>query len=195
MNMEDSLMIEQYKMLRAQIMQNLNHNHTLLLTSYTMIGAMMALAILTNNPLIYTVIFIILVAVSAKIRALNNSLQRISTYMRTFLEPEMNGMDWETNLYLLHQCKFDKTGPSNAITDVLFFRNNSMSLIIAIIVYLFFLHSLLDNITIHNIMIGGSISTLSLLTVLFLTIKDDNSAEWEKAWSSLKNSLETSLAE
>ena len=192
--MEDDLVKEQYLMLRAQIMQNLNQTHTLLLTSYTLIGLIMAFAMgMMNNPLIYTAVFFILLIVSIKIKALNDTLVRISTYMRIFLEPKMKGMDWETNLNLLYQHKRLKNGPPKKIFSILFFRNNSANLLITILIYCIFLYSLINNFTMQNFIIGGFISTGSLLVILFLTIKEKDHAEiteWEKTWVSLKSELD-----
>lgn len=93
-----------YDKLREEIMQNVSLSFQILASTVLFVGTIMTIALSASEqePLIKALIFAL-----AEITVLAGWAQRVdrirqsesvAAYMRTFLEPELPGVQWETNL-------------------------------------------------------------------------------------------------
>lgn len=94
-------MDEEYKMLREEIILNINKMHW-----YVSIVSTVAVALLTyivqdtENITLFSVFLATLVIIEGRIYSITKSSLRISAYMEVFLEPNLENRNWETYSYL-----------------------------------------------------------------------------------------------
>jgi hypothetical protein len=93
-------MNDEYTMLREEIDYNSKSIHHYFAITCTGIFAILAYILndteRSYSPHMFSAIFVVLTCVAARVKRLLEINQRISAYMEVFLEPMINGRDWET---------------------------------------------------------------------------------------------------
>jgi hypothetical protein len=175
---------KQYELLRAEIMQNISESHTLLTTTYVSVGAMLAyffvnlesLALLFDPPWLFVPVFVIFNVFFARLRVLYRSNLYISAYMEVFLEPDLEGIKWETRHYNIDRKKD--------------FLNSSYApnLLVMSTIYILFIYTLIANYSLTNSFAG--IFNTVLYTICFFIARDcyshDTRKEFVDRWRRIK---------
>lgn len=152
-------MEEEYKMLREEIVFNTNKIHWYISIVSTVGLALLAYIIVDpRNVILLTLFLAVLVIIEGRILGLTKSIIVISTYMETFLEPELNGRNWETKLHD-KELKFKKRPLLNFLSNT-----NSICFLIGIIIMVYNCITIWENISILNV----TFSIINLLLVLIL---------------------------
>ena len=174
---------KQYEFLREEIMNNANVGHNLLTISYVAIGAILAyvyvnLDSLTKHfelPLLFIPVFIVLFILFFRLRLLQEATLSLSAYIEVFLEPNLEGLEWETNLYKAKHRK-------NPIL-----RMQTPNLVIIVGVYCLFIYTLVTNFSLANLLIAGSLNTIASITSVCLIlnvysnkVREDYVKEWKR---------------
>ena len=182
-------MDKEYETLRAEIMQNISIMHNLLSIIYVVIpGGILYILENFEKPMLFIPIYLILIPVASKIRTLNDANKKLSTYMEIFLEPNLSGSNWET---YCHNESIEKT--NNAFIRFMFLQSNSINFLLGLATYILFIYSLINNYSLSNLFIAGTINTISLIIILYFLIKDFSKTTRENIsnkWRELKLSLD-----
>lgn len=119
-------------------------------------------------PMLFMPIFLILVMIFFRIRPLLETNMSISAYMTIFLEPTMDGINWETRLYeraKRRKRRFDKEKYN------IFFRTQVPNLFLTIAIYVLFLYILWVYKSWANLVVAGGFNTLMLIVSIKTTTK------------------------
>ena len=134
--------------------------------------------------LLFTPIFIFLLVIFARLAQLNRDTQLVGTYMSVFLEPYLEGMKWETNLYELRKL--------NKSHGLLFLQSHySPNLIMLVGVYASFLYVsfvYVSELPFSFVSMTAIVcNTIICVACVFLVrnthsskLKEKNKLEWEK---------------
>ena len=186
-------MNDEYKMLREEIDNNLKQMHQCLTLVCT--GALAVLAYIFNDPNnlnIFVVIFAALVCVGTRIKQLLESNVRISTYIEVFLEPNIEGRDWEIRSHLLQGKKNSHDiNRRPYFIEALFFRTNSPYFLLGIIMYILYIYVvvLAQNVSLFNILFSGIFNTIALGVLIYIARFDANNKHRDKQikhWQEVK---------
>lgn len=157
--------MEEYKMLREEIMFNLNKLHWYISIVSTVSIALFAYIIKNPNDIILLSLFLAtLVILEGRIHSVTESNIRISTYMEVFLEPNLENIKWETyshykiNKKNSHLIPLVKNHSINFITEI-----NTVCLLIGIIAFVFNVIIIYRSLNTNNII-------FSILNLLFIII-------------------------
>lgn len=152
-------MEEEYKMLREEIMFNTNKMHWYI-SGISTVGIALLTYIVQNpsNIVLLSLFLSILVIVEGRIYSSTKCIIVISTYIETFLEPNLEGRNWETNLHC-DNFKFKNRPIADFISN-----SNSVCFLIGTIVIVFNCIIIWGNITVINVVF----SFVNLLLVIFL---------------------------
>lgn len=130
--------MKEYKMLREEIMFNLNKLHWYLSIVSTISIALLTYIIKNPNDIILLSLFLaVLIIMEGRVHAMTVSNIRISTYMEIFLEPDID-IKWETYSYYKidnynsRTLPLAKKFPINFITGI-----NAVCLFIGVIAFVF----------------------------------------------------------
>lgn len=188
--------MEEYKMLREEIMFNLNKLHWYISIVSTVSIALFAYIIKNPNDIILLSLFLAtLVILEGRIHSVTESNIRISTYMEVFLEPNLENIKWETyshykiNKKNSHLIPLVKNHSINFITEI-----NTVCLLIGIIAFVFNVIIIYRSLNTNNII-------FSILNLLFIIIlgymavingrgylyRDDYIKHWEQLKEKLQN--------
>lgn len=171
-------MNDEYLMLRKEMDSNIDKLHTYISVIYTAIIALIAY-ILDNadNLHLFSLIFVALICIATRIRALLQTNMRISTYMEVFLEPmDTSNYKWETlshkELNETHKSIYSIGGINKFIAS-LFFKSQSVYLLIGLITFLLYICSIFEYFTIkeyfeHGYIISGIFNILSLILLIYV---------------------------
>lgn len=182
-------MEEEYKMLREEIMFNINKTHWYISGVSTIGIALLAYIIKSPSNIVLLSLFLaILVIVEGRIFALTKAINITSTYMEVFLEPNLENRNWETKL---HCDKFQTK--KRPLADFVS-NTNSVCFLIGTVVIIFNGIVIWDNITLINVVF----SCVNLFLVVFLTYMAilnrrgyQDRQEYRKSWEETKKHLET----
>lgn len=190
------IIMEEYKMLREEIMFNLNKLHWYISIVSTVSIALFAYIIKNPNDIILLSLFLAtLVILEGRIHSVTESNIRISTYMEVFLEPNLENIKWETyshykiNKKNSHLIPLVKNHSINFITEI-----NTVCLLIGIIAFVFNVIIIYRSLNTNNII-------FSILNLLFIIIlgymavingrgylyRDDYIKHWEQLKEKLQN--------
>lgn len=157
--------MEEYKMLREEIMFNLNKLHWYISMVSTVSIALFAYIIKHPNDIILLSLFLAtLVIMEGRIHSVTESNIRISTYMEVFLEPNLENIKLETySHYKLdkqnaHSIPLVKNFSINFITEI-----NTVCLLIGIIAFVFNCMIIYRSFNTNNII-------FSILNLVFLIV-------------------------
>ena len=183
-------MEKEYAMLREEIMQNLNIMHNLLSVMYVSVGAIITYIINSfDSPMLFIPVYIVLVTISSKIRLLNDANYKLSAYMEVFLEPNIDGIKWET-----YTAKVKiKTNP---VVEFLLLKTNAANFTVGLTIYLLFVYVLINNFSLLSLLLAGFFNTLSLFILFFFLLKDVRHKPRQAyidEWRKLKSSLDSSI--
>jgi len=144
MNMND-----EYKMLREEIMFNSKQVYVYFAFTVTIISSMLVY-IFNNNQSninsIFIAIFVMLICSATRVKRLVSTTVNISAYMEVFLEPNIDGRNWETRCNRrvdgYNSKEQDKRDP---LINIMVFKTISVWFLLSIITYALYILALFDN--------------------------------------------------
>ena len=101
---EQTLLLEEYKMLKEEINQKIGYQNTLLTFTDTAVVSIVALITAIENPLppeVYLVPLIIIVPMMFRVAYYRSSVAKIAAYISVFLEPKLFPIQWESKQFLI----------------------------------------------------------------------------------------------
>lgn len=96
---EQSLILEEYKMLKEEINQKIGYQNTLLTFTDTAVVSIIAIITAIETPLppeVYLVPLIIIVPMMFRVAYYRDAVAKISAYLSVLLEPKLSPISWET---------------------------------------------------------------------------------------------------
>lgn len=194
--------MEEYKMLRKEIMFNLNKLHWYISIVSTVSIALFAYIIKNPNDIVLlSLLLSALVIMEGRIHSVTEGNIRISTYMEIFLEPNIENINWETNSYYKLNGQNSHTIPLTKIFPINFFTGiNTVCLLIGVIAFVFNCIVIFHSFSIINIIF--SIINLFLLIILgyvaFINgrghiYRDDYIKHWKQLKDKLQNESLTNM--
>lgn len=188
-------MEEEYKMLREEIMFNLNKLHWYISIVSTVAIAFLAYIVQSSNKIILFSLFLaVLFIMEGRIYEVTKSNVRISTYMEVFLEINPQNPNWETNSFIeigedmCNSRRLKKEASLNFITGI-----NTVCLLIGFIVFAFNVSILVQNISFINILFSV-INLLILILLAYIAYENrgghQNREEYIKHWQEVKTKIE-----
>lgn len=105
MSQMEKNLIEEFKALRQEIIFNFEGQIKLLIFATVGVGSILSFGHKANNSFVFLVGTLIVILCLAYTLALKWSTVRISAYVRCFIEPNVDGLNWET---IMKQIRFDK---------------------------------------------------------------------------------------
>ena len=109
---EEKNMLKEYEFLRSEIMYEMNLHNTLVTFTITVtvaaLGAIFGFTSKSPLPFLYLFPFGILLPMSARIEYYRRSMMKLSGYMIVFLEPYLDGINWETRHFAVLNPDFLK---------------------------------------------------------------------------------------
>lgn len=193
----EAIMDEEYKMLREEIMFNIDKLHWYISVVYTAVIALLAYIIENpDNALLLLLVFVVLVCANSRIRSVTKSNIRISSYMQVILEPDLENRNWETlshykiNNYDSHTL-FSSRG--NKFIDFIS-RTSAVCFLIGIFVFVLNCITIYENLTTINILCGALDLVLLIILGYFTytngsyIYRDECVKHWETVKRNNKNS-------
>ena len=96
MESDKAVLIEEYKMLRAEIINCINLQNTLCTFVITATSAILALALTYGQPLLFLLPMAIIIPLQGRIFHYRRNILKLSAYNIVFLEPQIKDIMWET---------------------------------------------------------------------------------------------------
>lgn len=181
--------MKEYEILRAEIMQKIELQNTLLTFTITTSVAVFAFALSQNNILFYFLPFCVIIPMSIRIAYYTSSLTKLSAYMEVFLEGE-DGYIWETRNRRLVNKRVDKK--KNRLFNFTVYQHNEC-LILSVVSYLFIGY---NSIYVYKLTIFIKFfllfsATLLLLLEVYITYRMNHANKeknnWVNNWTELRN--------
>lgn len=181
--------LNEYRELRAEMLQKVELHNTLLTFLYTTVAAVFGLAVALSNSSICLLAFVVIVPVSLRISYYRDATAKMAAYQIVYIEPELGGVRWES----LNARVYDLIQRRSAIRE----GSVSMALVSKLRYYDFFLLCISSLIVYYAL--GGFeygqawITVTSVVLTLFelsISIKSSSishsRAVWVKRWRKLK---------
>lgn len=89
-------MLEEYRMLRSEVMNCINLHNTLCTFMITAVGAILTFSLLYQQPLLFLLPYAVIIPIQCRIFHYRQNMMKISAYMIVCLEPHLKGIQWET---------------------------------------------------------------------------------------------------
>ncbi len=185
-NKENSIV--EYNCIKEEIQNKIELHNTLITFTITTVVAILTFAVSSDNPFLFLVPFCILIPMSSRIAYYRLALSKLSAYLIVFLEPKLDGCDWETRNYVLvNQKLFNKR---NGLKESVFINYYDFFLL-CIICYVLFLFYYLQDFKMDIMRIFNILWPLSAIFYEFMLTKRMNSGnkkkeEWIRDWNELK---------
>ena len=96
MESDKAVLIEEYKMLRAEIINCINLQNNLCTFVITATSAILALALTSGHPVLFLLPLAIIIPLQGRIFHYRRNILKLSAYNIVFLEPQINDIMWET---------------------------------------------------------------------------------------------------
>lgn len=109
--------LEEYKMLREEMISLLERQDELTRFCYTIVGAIWTFAFTVKNEWILNIALMIILLISLRIVSYRSSVSYLVGYMRIYLEKQIN-IEWET-----HNKTFREKNPKSFIEKTFYFAN------------------------------------------------------------------------
>lgn len=93
------LIQKEYEILRQEIEQKMSLHNTLLTFTITSTILVLTVAVSEEEPILYLFPFCIIIPMLLRIAYYKKALAKLSAYMIVFLEPKLEGINWETRNY------------------------------------------------------------------------------------------------
>lgn len=189
-------MEEEYKMLREEIMFNLNKLNWYVSVLYTVSIALLAYVIENpENPILFSLIFVVLLCISSRIRSITTSNVRISSYMEVMLESQIPDRNWETFChYKLQNKDSHSLIPINKkisrFIDIIS-RTSSVCLLLGIVTFVFNCFVLIENLN-PIYVISTSFNLIILFVLCYMTYVNGNYIYRDKFvahWKEIKKEM------
>ena len=149
MDKPENLYHEEYRMIRAEIVNCISLQNSLSTFMITAVTALLALAFTQMNPWLFLLPYVVILPIGCGIFHYRGNVLKLATYLIVFLEPNMKGMNWETR-----HAEYVK----GEDRDRLFVFRNYLSMFLSGTVYLLFLYSYFS--------VVDSVDTISILAVI-----------------------------
>lgn len=97
----DNYQIKEYEQVRNEINEKINLHNTLLTFTVTTSIAILSFALTQDNALFYLMPLGVLIPMSLRIAYYVSAMAKLSAYIIVFLEPDLEGIDWESRNILV----------------------------------------------------------------------------------------------
>lgn len=87
--------LAEYNSLRKEISNTHNHQQSMFIFTLSAVGAIASFALQRNEPDIFLVAYFVLFPTSAFFHNYSRRIMRLSTYIKVFIESEIEGINWE----------------------------------------------------------------------------------------------------
>lgn len=145
-NSHYSMLLHEYDMVRSEIIQKIELRSNLLAVMYSSTIAILALSVtkyLVETPYACLLPILIVIPISIRVAYYQEAIAKLSAYQIVFLEPELDGVQWETRndraLKAMQSEGFDESWAGWANVIVYWFRYFDYSFICVLCLVLFFL--------------------------------------------------------
>lgn len=185
----DDLILKEYNILRNEIDQQTSLHNTLTTFIITCTVAVITIAASEQIPILYLFPFCIIIPMNMRIAFYRKAMAKISGYMIVFLEPKLDGINWETrNLYF--QKKYGGASTKKHKFNLWY----SESLTISVVCYLLYVFSYLSGKVINFLTILYAFAPAFLLVwVCVITHRinrvDKDREEMVRIWEKIKNEI------
>jgi len=190
MNMND-----EYKMLREELMFNSKQIYLYFAFIVTAVSTMLAYVFTNidkpNSNSIFIAIFVLLICAAARVKRLLSTNTSISTYMEVFLEPYIDGRNWETLChYQVNRCNSQELDKRNPLINIMVFKSMSVWFLLSIITYIIVLFEN-NKVNICNIVksspVNSAFNTLMFLILMYITLSSKiDRDKYIKHWKKVK---------
>ena len=184
MEKQENLYHEEYRMIRAEIVNCISLQNSLSTFMITAVTALLALAFTQMNPWLFLLPYVVILPIGCGIFHYRGNVLKLASYLIVFLEPNIKGMNWETR-----HAEYIK----GKDVDKYYVFRNYLSVFLSIIVYLLFLNSYLPTVSrmgVMSVIIAlfpllptGHMIFLVLLTAKTLTNRSNCIEQWESVKS------------
>jgi uncharacterized membrane protein len=101
----ESILLEEYKTLRSEILQRLQTTNNLMTFSIMATGALLGYGMNVKEGFIFLIPFSILIPMSYATKKEADIILFLGTYISVMIEKHMNGLQWETFRYKFREYK------------------------------------------------------------------------------------------
>jgi len=182
-------MNDEYNMLREEIMFNMKQIHLYFAFFVTTVSTV--LVYVFNNidkpysNSIFIAIFILLICATARVRKLLSSNLSISTYMEVFLEPYIDGRNWEIRShYQVNGYSSGELDKRNFMINIMVFKTISVWFLFGVITYILYVILKFDK----KYSIYFILNTILFLILMCITLpqKKNDRDRYIKHWKKVK---------
>lgn len=96
--------IEEYKILREEILHISNKRHQTITMLYSGVAAIIAFAVTVNEPLLYLIPFVVIIPTYSMVITQSNDIRKVGAYLRIFHESPDSEFMWETWVSKFNKC-------------------------------------------------------------------------------------------
>lgn len=188
MNNKENIVLE-YNSIKEEIQNKIELHNNLLTFTITTVVALLAFAFSKDNPFLFLIPFCILIPMSSRIAYYRLAFSKLSAYLIVFLEPALEGCDWETRNYLIVKENIVNKRKSIKNSIIMHYYD---CFILSIVCYGLFLYYYIQNTNFSFIIILNILWPILLIIYEFILTKRINSGdkkkeEWITYWNQLKN--------
>ena len=176
---ETSYLFSEYSFLKTEINNHSVRHNNLVTFTITSVVTIIGLAFTINNEyIVYLTLlpFVILVPMAARIARSRKSIALVAAYMIVFLEPKLDGINWETATLCFYRKAKNNKSTKDKIRDLIYvFRYYEcfiLSLVTAVIFYVRFYNARLCIQMSNTILL--MIPILATLVILYMTHRTNN---------------------
>ncbi len=183
----ENILIE-YDCIKTEIQNKIELHNNLITFTITTVVAVLAFAFSEKNPFLFLTPFCILIPMSFRITYYRLALSKLSAYAIVFLEPFLDGCEWERRNYLIVKQSIGNKRKSTKKSITMHYYD---LFILGLVCYLGFLYYYIPDKTFCFFTIFNILWPVILLGYEFVLTKRMNSGdkmkeEWIKYWSALK---------
>jgi hypothetical protein len=186
---DKKIIIKEYDGLRNAITQKIQLHNSLTTFMITSVIAILAFALKSNNILLYLLPFGIVIPISMRIAYYRSGVGKLSAYIITYIEKNIEGLNWETRNYNL--IKENKNNFLWNITSAHYYEG----LIISIICYLLYSIDYIKNKgmkDVWGIVIPFTLVIWEILITKKIASIHDEKEKWIKKWENIQKKDEES---
>jgi len=185
-NMDKSIIFNEYKLLHSEIMYNHTVQNTLSTFTIASVVTILGFAI-SNHYMLSLLPFVVIIPMMIRIFYCRRATSKISAYMIVFLEQKMPELNWETKNRLF----MNKRSQSTILIHLATLRNYEFPLLSAASTMIFIWRFLYDIQCFRFIHIFILLIPLPLITFIFIVSKKINELNsdrnyWVNEWTNFK---------
>lgn len=133
--------ITEYEKLREEINQKIELHNTLLTFTVTTSIAILSFAMTQKEALFFLIPYGIIIPMSIRIAYYHSAMAKLAAYIIVFLEPNLDGINWETRNALLINNQLRKKWYQNCFTVQRYYE----CLVLSILCYVLYVSAFVTN--------------------------------------------------